>query len=79
MRPLSDSEIALLELERRQWRLAGAKEAAIRAELGLTPTRYYQLLAAMIDRPEALQYDPVLVNRLRRRLDNRRRVRASRR
>ncbi|MGW6913530.1 DUF3263 domain-containing protein [Kitasatospora sp. NPDC054939] len=63
---LGERELAVLELEGRQWRTAGAKERAIREELGLSGTRYYQLLNALLDRPEALAHAPVLVNRLRR-------------
>ncbi|MEV8328034.1 DUF3263 domain-containing protein [Kitasatospora sp. NPDC059811] len=63
---LSERDLAVLALEGRQWRTAGAKERAIREELGLSSTRYYQLLNALLDRPEALAHAPVLVNRLRR-------------
>ncbi|MEV0530438.1 DUF3263 domain-containing protein [Kitasatospora sp. NPDC050463] len=63
---LDERDAAVLELEGRQWRTAGAKERAIREELGLSSTRYYQLLNALLDRPEALAHAPVLVNRLRR-------------
>ncbi|MGW1075393.1 DUF3263 domain-containing protein [Streptomyces sp. NPDC002537] len=63
---LSDRDRAVLALERRTWTGAGAKERAIREELGLTPTRYYQLLNALLDDPAALEHDPLTVNRLRR-------------
>lgn len=63
---LDERDLAVLALEGRQWRTAGAKERAIREELGLSSTRYYQLLNALLDRPEALAHAPVLVNRLRR-------------
>ncbi|WP_316526864.1 DUF3263 domain-containing protein [Kitasatospora brasiliensis] len=63
---LSERDRAVLALEGRQWRTAGAKERAIREELGLSPTRYYQLLNALLDREEALAHAPVLVNRLHR-------------
>ncbi|AUY50292.1 DUF3263 domain-containing protein [Streptomyces sp. CB01881] len=63
---LSERDVAVLELEGRQWRTAGAKERAVREELGLSSTRYYQLLNALLDRPEALAHAPVLVNQLRR-------------
>lgn len=63
---LSERELAVLALEARQWRTAGAKERAIREELDLSATRYYQLLNGLLDREEALAHDPVLVNRLRR-------------
>ncbi|MHA6760867.1 DUF3263 domain-containing protein [Streptacidiphilus sp. PAMC 29251] len=63
---LTDRDRAVLALEARQWRTDGAKEAAIREQLGLAPVRYYQLLNGLLDRPAALVHDPVLVNRLRR-------------
>lgn len=63
---LDAREREILAFERRWWRQAGAKEQAIRDTFGLSPTRYYQLLNRLLDRPEALAYDPVLVARLRR-------------
>ncbi|MFD4911073.1 DUF3263 domain-containing protein [Kitasatospora purpeofusca] len=66
---------AVLELEARSWRTAGAKERAVREELGLSSTRYYQLLNGLLDQPEALAHAPVLVNRLRRVRDARRAAR----
>lgn len=65
---------AVLELEAQTWRFAGAKEAAVRERLGLTPTRYYQRLRALLDDPEALARDPMTVNRLRARLAAQRRA-----
>ena len=56
----------MLTFERQWWRLAGAKETAIRDRFGVTPTRYYQVLNALVDRPDALAADPLLVRRLRR-------------
>ncbi|MCZ7459519.1 DUF3263 domain-containing protein [Streptomyces sp. WMMC940] len=57
---------AVLAFERASWAGPGAKERAIREELGISPTRYYQLLNALLDDPRALAHDPVTVNRLRR-------------
>jgi len=73
---LSDTDLAMLAIERRFYAHAGGKEQAIADELGLTATRYYQLLNRLLDKPEALATDPVTVNRLRR-LRARRRVRAA--
>ncbi|TXS57743.1 DUF3263 domain-containing protein [Streptomyces sp. t39] len=50
----------------------GAKERAIREQLGMSPVRYYQLLNALLDDRRALAHDPVTVNRLRRVRDARR-------
>jgi hypothetical protein len=63
---LSDPERAMLDFERQWWRRAGAKEQAIRDNFEMSPTRYYQMLNALLDQPQALQYDPTLVNRLQR-------------
>ena len=69
---LADREQAILALERRGFSGPGAKERAIREELGLAPVRYYQLLNALLDDPRALAHDPVTVNRLRRVRETRR-------
>ncbi|PAU48150.1 hypothetical protein CK936_14925 [Streptomyces albireticuli] len=69
---LSERDRAVLALERRTWPGPGAKERAVRERLGITPTRYYQLLNALLDDPRALAHDPVTVNRLRRVRDARR-------
>jgi Protein of unknown function (DUF3263) len=63
---LSEHQQAILDFERRWWSKPGAKEQAIRDSFEMSPTRYYQTLNALIDLPQAVSYDPVLVNRLRR-------------
>jgi len=63
---LSRREHDMLAFERQWWRRPGAKETAIRDRFGLAPTRYYQMLNALVDRPAALEADPLLVRRLRR-------------
>jgi hypothetical protein len=74
---LSRREHEMLTFERHWWRLAGAKETAIRDRFGVPPTRYYQVLNALVDRPEALAVDPLLVRRLRRLRRARARTRSS--
>lgn len=69
---------AILDFERGWWQQQGSKERAIRQKLGLSSARYYQLLNALIDSPEALTYDPMLVRRLRRLRTARRRQRFAR-
>ena len=71
-------EREILAFERQWWRFPGAKEAAIRERFGMTSTRYYQVLNALIDRPEALVVDPLLVRRLRRMRAGRQRQRSGR-
>jgi hypothetical protein len=63
---LTRREHDMLAFERQWWRRPGAKETAIRDRFGLAPTRYYQVLNALVDRPAALEADPLLVRRLRR-------------
>lgn len=69
---LSERDRAVLALERRPWPGPGAKERAVREELGMVPVRYYQLLNALLDDPRALAHDPITVNRLRRVRESRR-------
>ena len=75
---LSARDRAVLAFERQWWRFAGAKETAIRESFGMSATRYYQVLNALIDRPEALVADPLLVRRLRRMRAARQRQRSDR-
>ena len=74
---LSRREHEMLTFERHWWRQAGAKETAIRDRFGMPPTRYYQVLNALVDRPDALAADPLLVGRLRRVRIARQRTRSS--
>ncbi|MFF8369221.1 DUF3263 domain-containing protein [Streptomyces lydicus] len=69
---LSARDEAVLAVESRSWPGPGPKERAIREQLGISPTRYYQLLNALLDDPRALAHAPVTVNRLRRVRDARR-------
>lgn len=63
---LGERDAAILAFERQWWKHAGTKEQAIRDRFDISATRYYQLLNAIIDRPEALAADPMTVKRLRR-------------
>jgi hypothetical protein len=76
---LSRRDAEILAFERQWWKYAGAKEQAVRELFDLSPTRYYQLLNALIDTPEALRHDPMLVKRLRRMRTSRQRARSARR
>jgi hypothetical protein len=75
---LSELEMRILAFERRGWRSPTLKEQAISDVLGLTATRYYQVLNELIDRPEALEFDPVLVKRLQAQRARRQRIRSPR-
>lgn len=74
---LSERELGILDFERLWWKHAGAKERAVRDRFGCSPTRYYQALNSLLDRPEALAHDPVLVQRLRRLRSARQRARST--
>ncbi len=76
---LSERDSEILEFERQWWKYAGAKETAVRDKFDMSATRYYQVLNALIDRPEALEADPLLVRRLRRLRAARQRQRSARR
>lgn len=76
---LSRRDREILAFERQWWRYAGAKEQAIRDLFDMSATRYYQVLNSLIDRPEALAADPMLVKRLRRLRASRQRARSARR
>ena len=75
---LPERERRILDFERQWWRHAGAKEEAIRSQFSLPAARYYQLLNALIDMPEAVRHDPMLVRRLQRARDARTSARAAR-
>jgi hypothetical protein len=74
---LTELEMRILAFERSLWRSPGAKEREILDAIGISPTRYYQLLNELIDRPDAAQFDPALVARLRRRRNARGRLRSA--
>jgi hypothetical protein len=76
---LSDRDAEILAFERQWWKFAGAKEQAVREKFQMSATRYYQVLNALIDKPEALAVDPLLVKRLRRLRETRQRARSARR
>ena len=76
---LSQRDRQILEFERQWWKYAGAKEQAIRELFDMSATRYYQIINALIDNPDALAFDPMLVKRLRRMRAARQRARSARR
>lgn len=64
--PLQES---ILEFERLRWRRPGEKDNAIRTRLGISPTAYYLELSRLIETDAAMAFDPLLVQRLHRRID----------
>lgn len=76
---LSERDRQILAFERQWWKYAGAKEQAIRDLFEMSSTRYYQIINTLIDTPDALAFDPMLVKRLRRMRATRQRARSARR
>ena len=70
---LSEQDRAILDFERDWWRDRGPKERLVRERFGFSAARYHQLLNRIVDAPDALAYDPMLVRRLRRIREVRRR------
>jgi hypothetical protein len=77
MGKLTERERLILEFEGERWRLPGPVERQIRLRFDLSSARYHQLLNRLIETPEALTYDPMLVRRLRRLRESRRRKRSA--
>ena len=77
-RALTDRDREMLAFERQWWRHPGSKEQAIKERFGMSPTRYYQVLNALLDVPAALAFDPLVVGRLQRLRMSRRGARAGR-
>jgi hypothetical protein len=75
---LTDRDREILEFERTWWHAQGSKEQAIRDLFDMSATRYFQIVNALIDKPEALAYDAQLIRRLRRRRAANNRYRAKR-
>jgi hypothetical protein len=73
--PLSSRDRAILDFEREWWSMPGPKDQAIRTHLALSPARYYKVLSELLDSGDALAYDPLVVRRLRKLREHRRRAR----
>lgn len=63
---MSESDRTILEFEGAWWLYPGPKDRAIREYLGISATRYYQVLRRLMDEPEAETLAPMTVRRLRR-------------
>jgi hypothetical protein len=72
---LTDDERAILDFERTWWTLDGAKETLIQERFGWSADVYYQTMNGLLERSDALEHDPLVVRRLLRLRDRRRRAR----
>ncbi len=76
---LAERDARILDFEDTWFTSSVPKEQAIMEHFSMSSTRYYQHLNALIDRPEALEYKPLLVKRLRRMRTQRHAARSARR
>ena len=72
---MTERDRAILDFERSWWTVPGSKEASIKARFGVSVTTYRRELAALVDSDEAESVDPLLIRRLRRAREERRRAR----
>ena len=63
---LGERDRAVLDFESRWWLYPGPKDRAIRAHLGISATRYYQVLRRLMDDPAAEEHAPLTIRRLRK-------------
>jgi hypothetical protein len=72
---LTAREQAILEFEATWWTFDEARDTVLRARFQCAPDDYYQELNQLLDHPGALAFDPLVVRRLRRQRERRRRAR----
>lgn len=63
---LTRRDLDILDFERTWWKHAGVKEQAIKERFEMSATKYYQVLNELLELPAAMEYDPILVKRLKR-------------
>lgn len=76
---LSERDREILDFEREWFLHVGAKDRVVRERFGISATRYYQILNELLDSPDAMTEDPMLIKRLQRQRASRQRMRAARR
>lgn len=69
---LSERDRTVLDVERSWWLDGRSKTDVVRARLGVSLSRYNQLLTDIVSRPEALEFDALVVLRARRARERRR-------
>lgn len=72
---LSEKEREVLDFEGSWWKEGGPKEVRIREQLQLSPTRFYAMLQELMESAEAMEHSPLVVRRMRRMRERRRRAR----
>ena len=76
---LAERDRVILEFEATWWRYPEPKDRAIREYLGISATRYYEVLRRLLDDPAAESVDPLTVRRLRKVRDRAKKPRRTRR
>jgi hypothetical protein len=71
----SDRQRAILEFERSWWTLDEPRDRAIRARFQCSVDEYHAELNELLETPEAVEHDELLVRRLQRQRSLRRRER----
>ncbi len=71
---LTEREQAILDFERMWWTEDGVKDLMLRERFNCSADDYYNELNRLLDSPEALAYDPLVVRRLQRARERRRRM-----
>jgi hypothetical protein len=76
---VTDDERAILRFEELRPRNDRTKEAWIRTEFGISPTRYFQRLHRLVARPDVLEEFALVAHRVQRTIDLKVALRAERR
>jgi hypothetical protein len=63
---LSDRHAAMLDFERSWWSSDEPRDQVIRARFQCSPAEYHAELTRVLDDPDALAHDPLVVRRLKR-------------
>ena len=72
---LTQRDRDILDFERSWWTATAPKDVQIRERFELSATRYHQLIGELLVTTDAMDYDPLVVRRLQRQRDRRRRAR----
>jgi hypothetical protein len=75
VRVINERQQAMLEFERTFWTFDEPKETLVRARFQCSADEYYAELNELLEMPEALEHDPLVVRRLQRQRVRRRRER----
>jgi Protein of unknown function (DUF3263) len=72
---LTERQRAIIAFEGSWWTQDDARDTVIRARFACSSEDYYHELNQLLDQPSALTFDPLVVRRLRRQRERRRRAR----